>query len=157
MKANTAIAFILSGLSLLLLTGSDISQQELLRIAPSHIRSGINRPPYALRISFGWSFGIDQLFVQRLGFRPVSSRENGFYDSSKLFRHWPCANNFKRPDEVLGCAILTLSAAFISLIALTTYLYRGKITLCCQPYSTMALHTTITFVVLSFGLHFFAA
>lgn len=34
MKANTAIAFILSGLSLLLLTGSDISQRTL-RIAQS--------------------------------------------------------------------------------------------------------------------------
>ena len=49
---------------------------------------------------------------------------------------------------------LTLSAAFISLIALTTYLYEVKSLYAVSPYSTMALHTTITFVVLSFGLLF---
>ena len=64
MKANTAIAFILSGLSLLLLTGSDISQRTL-RIAQSLASAvGLIALLTLCEYLFGWSFGIDQLLFK---------------------------------------------------------------------------------------------
>ncbi len=154
MKANTALAFILSGLSLLLLTGSGVGKRPL-RIA--QILASTSALIGLLTLSeylFNWNLGIDQLLFKDLA-GGTSPPGRMAIATALNFLILGLALLILKSRRGFGIAqFLTLSAAFISMIALIAYIYEVKSLYAVSPYSTMALHTSITFIVLSFSLLF---
>ncbi|MFZ3065278.1 MAG: ATP-binding protein [Nitrospirota bacterium] len=154
MKANTALAFLLSGISLWLLQG-DIIRPWSLRIA--RLCAFLTLLIGLLTLSeylFGWALGIDQLLFKDLAAASSPSGRMAFVTAVN-FLAIGLALLIMETRRGFGLAqFLTLSAAFISMIALIAYIYEVKSLYAVSPYSTMALHTSITFIVLSFGLLF---
>ncbi len=154
MKPNTALAFVLSGLSLWLLHGSDISRRSL-RLAqiPASI-AGLIGLLTLCEYLFSWDLGIDQLLFKdpASGSSPPGRMS---FATAVNFLAIGLALLFIKSRSGFGLAqSLSLSAAIISMVALTTYIYEVKSLYAVSPYSTMALHTSITFIVLSFGILF---
>jgi len=154
MKANTAIAFILSGITLWLLQADQVGP----RTRPiAHVYAFIVTVIGALTLieyQFGWDFGIDQLL-----FKEPSETSDDAYPG----RMSPAsALNF----ILIGCALLllgtnrrilltqylVLGAALVSMIALVGYTYGVKSLYSIGVYTTMALHTTLTFLVQCVGI-----
>lgn len=154
MKANTAFAFLLSGLSLWLLQGG-IARPWSLRI--SRFCAFLTLLIGLLTLSeylFGWDLGIDQLLF-RDSFSGPSPAGRMASVTAANFLILGLALLFIKSRSGFGPAqFLTLSAGFISMIALIAYIYDVKSLYAVNPYSSMALHTAITFMVLSFGLLF---
>lgn len=158
MKANTAIGFLLSGVSLWLMHEQKAAKLKR-RIA--QLCSFTVALIGLLTLSqylFGWNLGIDQLVFRE---RP------GAVGTSHLGRMAPnTALNFL----LLGFALLLLSprvrryhwlahfltlvAALVSLQPLLGYVYGVESLYGITSYTQMALHTALTFIVLCVGILF---
>lgn len=154
MKTNTALAFLLSGLSLWLLQG-DIIRQWSLRIARlCALLTLLIGLLTLIEYLFDWDIGIDQLLFRDSvsGPSPAGRMASA---TAVNFLILGLALLIIKTRRGFGLAqFLTLSTAFISMVALIAYLYDVKSLYAISPYSSMALHTAITFIVLSFGLLF---
>jgi PAS domain S-box-containing protein len=154
MKANTAIAFILSGTALWLLQADQVGPRTRPIARACAFIVVLIGALTLIEYQFGWDVGIDQLL-----FREPS----GTSDDSYPGRMSPAsALNF----ILIGCALLlletnhrilpaqylVLGAVLISMIALVGYAYGVKSLYSISVYTTMALHTTVTFLVLCFGI-----
>ncbi|BAZ23110.1 two-component hybrid sensor and regulator [Kalymmatonema gypsitolerans NIES-4073] len=180
MKANAAVCFILSGVSLWVAQGAVGGENT--PITPSSPRQSPQRgePPHgagssllsrvcatsvlviaALTLSqylFGWNLGIDELLLR--------DSPNAFMTSHPGRMGWNTAVNFLligRALELVGepktrrsywyAQIFALIAALMSLQALIGYAYGVDILYGFPPYSTsMALHTALAFTVLCVGV-----
>ncbi len=154
MKANTALAFILSGASLRLLHGSGISQRSLRMaqiLASTAVLIGLLTLSEYL---FGWNLGIDQLLFKDTDSGSSPAGRMSFVTAVNFIAIGLALLLIKSRHSFALAQFLTLLAAFISMIALITYIYEVKSLYAVSPYSTMALHTALIFVVLSFGLLF---
>src|SRR5215210_1319758 len=158
MNPITAIAFILAGVSLLLLRDEDVDQR-LRRIAQwcssAVALIGLLK---LIGVLLGWDIGIDQLlFPERLDLETaVTELPNRMAPNTAL--------NFL----LLGCAVLVLDwrthrgrwpaqylifvSLMASLIPIIGYAYGVRSFYGISSYIPMALHTALTFVVLSVGL-----
>lgn len=154
MKANTALAFLLSGISLWLLQG-DIIRPWSLRIARLCafliLLIGLLT---LIEYIFGWDMGIDQLLFKDLAAASSPSGRMAFATAVNFLILGLALLIIKTPRGFGLAQFLTLSTAFISMVALIAYIYDVKSLYAVSPYSSMALHTAITFIVLSFGLLF---
>jgi signal transduction histidine kinase len=154
MKANTALAFLLSGLSLWLLHG-DIARPLSLRInqfcALLTLLIGLLTVTEYL---FDWDLGIDQLLFKDSADGSSLSARMAFVTAANFAAIGLALLIIKIPRGFVAAQFLTLSTAFASMVALIAYIYDVKSLYAVSPYSTMALHTSITFIVLSFGLLF---
>ena len=154
MKANTALAFILGGASLRLMLGADVSQRSL-RIARIFASTaGLIGLLTLFEQLFNLDLGIDQLLFKDPA---VGSSPSGrmAFATTVNFLAIGLALLFIKSRGSFGLAqFLSLSAAFISMIAIIAYIYDAKSLYAVSPYSTMALHTAITFIILSFGILF---
>ena len=154
MKANTALAFILSGLALWLLQADHVGPRTrpIARACASIV--ALIGALTLIEYQFGWDFGIDQLLF---------TEPSETSDDSYPRRMAPAiALNF----ILIGCALLlletnrgivpaqylVLGAGVGSLIALVGYVYGVKSLYSISVYTSMALHTTLTFLVLCFGI-----
>jgi len=156
MKANTALAFILGGVSLWLLQ-SEQANQRTRRIA--QICAFIVALLGLLTLSedlFCWDLGIDQLLFQDLQTDPEISKPGRMASATAL--------NFL----MLGTALLLLDVEILrghypaewlglvpvlsSTIALIGYTYGVQALYRVPAYSSVALHTALAFLVLSLGL-----
>lgn len=162
MKANSAVAFILLGIALWLGRSSppnDASRSSLTRIRIGQACAAAGTLIGALTLAeyvFGWNLGIDQLL-----FRDVV-RSPGVSYPGRM------APNTALSFVLVGTALLTLDvrtrrgfrpaelltmiAALISFLALMGYLYGVKSLQGIGPYSSMAFHTVLTFLLLCSGI-----
>lgn len=155
MKANTACCFLLSGLSLRL------QQVETPRRNVSKLRKLCAVVVLAIALLtlaqylFNWNLGIDQLLFQ---------------DPANLFSNYPgrMAPNTALNFNLIGWGLLfiptnnrrryqvvqllTLMAAMIAGLALIGYAYNVKSFYQVISYTSLALHTGITFIVLCLGI-----
>ena len=158
MKANTALGFILAGVSLWLL-GTEQANQRTRCIAQAC--AGIVALLGLLTLSeylFGWDLGIDQLLIRDLQTDPEASKPGRMAPATAL--------NFL----MLGAALLlldvetrhghrlsealTLLTVITSLLASIGYSYNAESLYGVHLYSSMALHTALTFIALSIGVLF---
>jgi len=154
MKANTALAFILAGVSLWILQGEHASHHTR-RIGQAS--AAIVALAGLLTLSeylLGWNWGLDQLLFND------PSGTVGIYHPGRMSP--ATALNF----ALVGCGLLlhetrrgmmfacylVLGATVISLVALVGYTYGVESLHAINAYSTMALHTTLTFLVLCGGI-----
>lgn len=154
MKANTALAFILAGVSLWILQRKETSQRTR-RVGQAcaafvAMAGMLTLSEYVLDLDLG----LDQLLFKE---------SSGAVRTSHLGRMSPVtALNF----GLVGCALLLLEtnrrilpgqylaigAAISSLIALVGYAYGEESLYSISVYTSMALHTSVTFLVLCFGI-----
>lgn len=155
MKANTALAFTLAGVSLWILQREQTSQSTR-RIGQAcaavvALAGMLTLSEYVLDLDLG----LDQLLLKE---------PSGAVGTSHLGRMSPAtALNF----FLIGCALLlletnrgivpaqylVLGAGVGSLIALVGYVYGvNSLYSISSAYTSMALHTTLTFLVLCFGI-----
>jgi PAS domain S-box-containing protein len=158
MNPITAITFILAGISLLLLRDEDVDQR-LRRIAQwcssAVALIGLLK---LIGVLFGWEIGTDHLlFPESL---ELETAVNGIPNQM--------APNTALNFLLLGCAVLILDrqtrhgrwpAQYLILAVLTAslipiigYTFGVEYFYSITPYTPMALHTALTFVVLSVGL-----
>lgn len=155
MKANSAIAFLLSGVSLLLLTSSklpstaNISGISALGVASIGLLS-------LSQYLFGWNLGIDQLLFQDTLTAATSHPGRMGVNTAFNFLLVGCAllllaqNN---PKSNWFAQILTLLVGLVSLQAMVGYAYGVRVFYQFSLYTTsMALHTALTFAVLCVGI-----
>lgn len=154
MKANTALAFILAGMSLWML-GTDQASLRRRRIAVAcaalvALIGSLTLAEYL----FGWNLGIDQLLFQESSDAAGTSHPGRMAPTTAL--------NF----ILIGAALALLDAArgfravqllvvlagFIGLLGVIGYLYRVKALYGIASYTEMALHTAAAFVVLSVSI-----
>jgi PAS domain S-box-containing protein len=154
MKANTALAFILAGVSLWVLQKEQTSLRTrrigLACAAFVALAGMLTLSEYVLDVDLG----LDQLLFKESA---------GAVRTSHLGRMSPVtALNF----ALVGCALLFLEtnrgilpgqylaigAAISSLLALVGYAYGEESFYSISTYTSMALHTSVTFLVLCFGI-----
>ena len=149
MKFNTALLFLLSGFVLTRTKSSDRTIQVCAAMVV--IIAGLTLVEYI----FGWSLGIDELLVRDT----ATISQNGDYagrmsimtavdfvlvGSGVLLLH----------RRALMAQILALVAGLVAFLALTGYLYGVSALYQIIPYSSMALHTALAFLLLSLGILF---
>ncbi|MBW4561903.1 MAG: PAS domain S-box protein [Mojavia pulchra JT2-VF2] len=168
MKANTALCFLLSGVSLLLIERGRKRKDEAKTYLNSAFYLWLSRM-CAVGVSiigsltlgqylFGWNLGIDELLFRDspnavLTSHPGRMGLNTALSFMLVGRSLELAGHQKTKRSYWYAQILTLIAALISLQALIGYAYQSKVFYGIQPYTTsMALHTALTFTVLSIGI-----
>jgi PAS domain S-box-containing protein len=167
MKGNTALAFLLAGVSLWLLQ-PDLSQSAL-RDPQSTILHRRRRLAkcFACLVAvlglltlgedlFDWDLGIDQLFFRdtpatvgtwALGrMAPATALSNLLLGLALLLLDVETRRGH-RPAHALA-----VSATVISLVPLTGYAYGARFLHAIGSYASMAVHTALTFTILSLGL-----
>ncbi|MFQ4143771.1 PAS domain S-box protein [Chlorogloeopsis sp. ULAP02] len=171
MKGNTALCFVLLGISLWLSIKS--REDSNIRV----ISGQIHKHSYSLLLArvcaftvftigtliltqylFGWNFGIDQLlFLEeenpRLTFQPGRMGLNTAVNFILISKALELLGKSKTHRSIWYGQILALFTAVISLLALIGYAYQVEALYGILPHVTsMALHTAVTFTVLCVGI-----
>jgi len=158
MKFNTALAFLLTGISMRLFffnPQEGISYKHKCLIA--YILSAIVFLIGAGSLSeyiFSWDLGIDQLFVRELP---------GAVQTSNLGRMAPTtAVNFiligimlllfnKKAKRFMPYQVISFAVGAVAFLTFVAYLYSVKALYGFSRYTTMAAHTAFLFLLISFG------
>lgn len=153
MKFNTAVAFLLSGIALWLLNraihpmGDRLAQTCAVLVA---LTGGLTLSQYL----FGWNLGIDQL-VFKEPLTAVGTSHPGRMAPTTALNFLLLGTSLlavKRPRGVpvaQGCSLLV---ALFGLLNGVGYLYRVEALYGVASYTQMAVHTVVTFLVLSAGV-----
>jgi PAS domain S-box-containing protein len=162
MTANTAVAFVLAGLSLWLYTSaakptpSYDRQRRLAQVLAAFVTLiGLLTLSQYL---FGWDGGLDQLLVED----PAGAEETSI--PGRPSPHTALAFAFTGLSLLLIhrdssrhhwlAQYFTFTAAFIALLALVGYAFSISFLFSISAYTGMALHTALTFILLCAGLLF---
>ncbi|MEH1793222.1 PAS domain S-box protein [Nostoc sp.] len=178
MKVNTALCFVLCGLSLWLCSKTGSREQEATRKGNRTVQNYPQRFLFptllisnfcAIAITtiatltlcqylFGWNFGIDELVfsdspttiaTSHPGRMGVNTAVNFMLVSVAL----QILINSKNHRSYWYAQIIALIATLISFQALMGYAYKVKVLYGLAPYTTsMALHTTVLFILLNMGI-----
>ena len=156
MKANTALAFVLAGVSLWLLR-SEQADQRTRQIAQACAATVALLGLLTLsEYLFGWDLGIDQLlFEEPLG--AVGTPSPGRMAHATAFNFLLVGMALLSLDTAHVQRIsqlLALLAALIAFLALLGYLYGAEALYAIVPYTTIALHTAALFLILCSGILF---
>jgi len=155
MKANTALSFLLSGIALWL-GRKEIGNQVRTRLAQAC--GGIVLLLALLTLAeyvFGHNLGVDELFFHdpltpsaaSPGRMSVTTALNfSLIGCSLILLHLDLKKRFQLLQN------LAVVAGFIALLVLVGYLYDLEALYKVGPYSSMALHSAITFVLLALGI-----
>ncbi|MBF2006888.1 MAG: PAS domain S-box protein [Chlorogloeopsis fritschii C42_A2020_084] len=171
MKGNTALCFILLGISLWLSIKSreDSNTGIISKQVRKYSHSVLLARACAFTVFligtltliqylFGWNFGIDQLlFLEepnpRLTSQPGRMGLNTAVNFILLGKALELLGKPKTDRSIWYAQIFTLGAAVISLLALIGYAYQVQVLYGILPHVTsMALHTALTFTVLCVGI-----
>jgi len=162
MKLNTCVSFMMLGLALVAANrterkGTRTRRAEMLIVVCSGIVLLISLLTLAEYL-FGVDFAIDELLIKDVMMTPNSLTPPGrmspitatnFVLLSSAF----LASRHRQPwDRIWQSACLL--CVFSSLVALLGYFYDASSLARIYPYSTIAVHTSTCFVLLSFGLLF---
>lgn len=152
MKANTALAFILLGLSLWLL-GERTQRRGGLGQLSAFTAALVGLLTFSEYL-FGWNLGIDQLlFDEPLG--AVGTSQPGRMAPTTALDFLLLGLALLFLDSRQGywlVQLLIVAAALIALIAFVGYVYRVESLYGVASHTRMAVHTSLTFVVLSCGI-----
>ncbi len=158
MKANTALCFSLSGFSLwtLQIKRRDIPRFRIMAAVCSLAVLGIGLATIVEYLS-GWDLGIDQfLFKELPGAVLTSSPGRMAFNTAINFTITglaTCLFVSKTKSRCLLAQILVLPVGIISVLSLIGYLYKAPPLFLGLALSTaMALHTTVLFIALFFGI-----
>jgi PAS domain S-box-containing protein len=157
MKANTAVGFILAGISLGLQTFrrqsvliTSLTQGCVILVSTIGFLS-------LCQYLFQWDLGIDELLFEDLPISPNTVYPGRMGDNTALnfvltgLALW--LNGQKTRRSYYVAQIITSSAALIALLALVGYAFNVQIFYRFIFYSTsMAIHTALTFLVLCIGI-----
>jgi PAS domain-containing protein len=175
MKANTALAFILAGVSLLICNGRVAQPCYPTRIPiPYSLLSKICAAGVAaiglltlIQYLFGWNLGIDELLFRDAPMSPAMPYPGRMGDNTALnffllgVALWLLqkreARGIRRWEDnsILVAQGLSLTAATIALLALIGHIYQVEVFYTFVFYSTsMALHTSLAFLILCTGILF---
>ena len=156
MKANTALAFILAGVSLWVLQREQTSQRTR-RIGQAcaavvALVGMLTLSEYVLDLDLG----LDQLlFKDSLGAVRTSHLGRMSPVTALNFALVGCALLLLKTNRgILPGQYLAIGAAIPSLTALVGYAYGEESLYSVSGYTSMALHTAMTFLVLSFGIFY---
>lgn len=165
MKANAAVCFILSGMSLWLSQGGDGTDKGVASCSWFSLLSRVCATSVlviaALTLSqylFGWNLGIDELLLRDspnalMTSHPGRMGLNTAVNFLLIGRVLELVGEAKTRRSYWYAQICALIAALISLQAIIGYAYGVEILYGFPAYSTsMALHTAVTFIVLCISL-----
>ena len=152
MKPNTAIAFALVGLSLLLLQSEGSGSWKRAISTLCSVAAGVIGLLVISEYLAGWDLHIDQLLFRDAQVGPVPPGRMAFstavgfvlIGSSLLLLAVERLRSFTFVVQVLAVAV-----AVLSLLALLGYVYGVRDLYDAGPYSAMALHTAALFALLS--------
>ncbi|MGL4621154.1 MAG: hypothetical protein ACRCZS_19175, partial [Chroococcidiopsis sp.] len=154
MKANTALCFILAGVSLGWQTQQRRSYQVAKGLAIAVSAIGILTLSQYL---FGWNLGIDQLLFRDLSSNPTIDYPGRMGENTALnfalvgLALYLLKQRTIRSDRLAQTA--TICATVVALLALVGHVYNVQIFYRFIFYSSsMALHTCLTFLVLCMGI-----
>lgn len=154
MKANTALAFILAGIVLW------FANRGKLELVPFRIVQICSSLVFVIGLftlmqySFRWDLGIDQLVFKDLQTQPDSFPGRMAFASALCFSLIGAASIFIRMGNGKVLAIVQYLAVIvlaISFPALVGYVYDVEALYKFGAYSSMALHTTVGFILLALG------
>ncbi len=146
MKPNTALAFLLMGLSLGALSASDPSK---LRARTGEIAAGLTGSiglATLLQYSLGWDLAIDRLLFNATGPHRMSPSTAG----SLLAMGFALLLVARERDR--AARFFATLVSITSLVAVLGYLYRVPAMHRLPGYGSMALHTALTLLVTALGL-----
>jgi PAS domain S-box-containing protein len=163
MKANTAICFVLAGVTLWSKTQPSQNNKlyDLSRLCTLII--------FVIALStlsqyfFGWNLGIDELLFRDFPLSPLTSHPGRMGFNTAI--NWllisvalwvKTDSNTKRTSwGDVTCQVSTFVALFISFQAVIGYIYGVRVFYKFNAYTTsMAVHTALTFLVLCLGILF---
>lgn len=155
MNPITALAFILAGISLMLLLGDEPGRRRTVGRGLALIVSVIGLLKL-VEISFGWEIGVDRLlFGEKLGvvgdqlpnrMAPNTALNFSLVGAALLFL------DVRTRRGLWPAQFLVLTAGLASMLALVGYAFGTSSFYGFASYIPMALHTALTFVVLLVGL-----
>ena len=153
MKGNTAIAFVLCGVSLWMYS---IGGENISKISFGMLCALIVTMLSALTLSqdiFSWNSGIDQMFFDDTGISNTPGRMSPVTSFSFLLISIALVQ-IRRKSSLIQIIdqSLSLVTLLLSLLALVGYLYNVQSLYHVGPYSSVALHTAFSFAVLSIGV-----
>ncbi len=179
MKANTAVCFILAGVSLwltgrgggdspLILPRSQKKRWRRYGVLVAQTGAIASSTIAILTLSqylFGWNLGIDELLFRDSPLSPATSHPgrmginaafNFFLVGGALWLLHKSNNARGQKDRLILLAQwLSLVAILIALQALVGYVYKVEVFYQFSPYTnSMSMHTAVTFLVLGVGLLF---
>ena len=155
MKANTALSFVMAGASLWLLQGEPSSLKRRLALAGAIFVTLLALLTLSQDL-FGWNLGLDQ-FLFRDTPPAGSTAPPGRMSPATAFNFSLIGGallllDVKRGREGWLAQILLLLAGMVALLALVGYIYGIQSLYRLAPFSSMALHTALTFFVLSLAI-----
>jgi PAS domain S-box-containing protein len=157
MKANTALCFVLSGLSLWLSSRETHKRIPILaRVCASTVLAigTLTLCEYL----FGWNLRIDELLSHDsipslLTSHPGRMGLNSALNFMLVGRALELVSMPKTSRSYWYAQVIALQGGVISLVALMGYAYNVEILYSINPYTTaMALHTAVTFIVVFVGI-----
>ncbi|MCB0116987.1 MAG: PAS domain S-box protein, partial [Caldilineaceae bacterium] len=161
MTANTAVGFVLSGVALALYTTAIGSGAGRRRRRFAQILAGFVFLLGLLTLSeyiFGWDLGIDQIIVKdTLGAAQVAFPGRPSPQTAFAFVLVGAAlflSSYGNSPHHHVALFLTVTAAFVALLALVGYIFGIAFFFRISAYTGMALQTAIAFLVLCVGILF---
>jgi PAS domain S-box-containing protein len=156
MKPNDALGFILAGCSLWLLQPESVdARRRKVSRACALAAAAVGLATFSEYL-FGWSLHIDQLFFRESSGMVWTSHPGRMAPTSALnFLLLGFAlYHLDTPKGQWRVEIFTLTAVFVSLLALLAHLYALELLHGTGYYTHMAFHSTATFLLLCAGIFF---
>ena len=154
MKVNTAVAFLVAGVALLLSPAESAarSRQRAARLCAAAVAliGGLVLSEYL----FGWDLGIDQLLFAEMPSTP-GAPEPGRMAPQSAASFLALGVALLVLDTGRGALIaqtLALATGLAALVALVGYVYQETRLYVVGPYVGIALNTAISFIILSVGI-----
>jgi PAS domain S-box-containing protein len=148
MKPNTAVAFMVSGLSLLLLNKTSRPRYSLMSAAFVLALGGLT----ALEHLFGLNFGIDELLFRQIllsnGMTHPGRMSLATATAFALLGFILLLHSTANPTLAVLRQTAALLNSLIGSVAVVGYIYGVKTLYEFGPYASMAVHTAILFVLL---------
>lgn len=152
MKANTALSFVIAGTALWLLTGKPALARRRLSVICA-VSVGVLACLILSQDLGGWNLGIDQLLFRDSGgtatpgrMSPATAFTFILVSSALLLL------DVERWWGWLVAQFLALAAGAVALLALVGYTYNVQSLYRLGPFSSMALHTAMTFFILTVAI-----
>ncbi|MFZ0546314.1 MAG: PAS domain S-box protein [Candidatus Promineifilaceae bacterium] len=161
MTFNTAVTFVLAGLSLWFYSTSSKSTASHSRQRIAQLLAVLVTVIGLITLTeylFGWNLGLDQLLFKDAAAveeTTIPGRPSPYTAIAFTLIGIALFLSQRKSHRLNWLAqYLTLSAAFIALLALVGYVFSISIFFRISPYTGMALHTALNFIILSIGLFF---
>lgn len=146
MKVNTAISFTVLGFGLLFVRHHPTVSQGLAVVVTLIGLLSLSQD------IVGWNLGIDELFVNDTVTLAVAPGRMSFITALLFCMCGLCLGLTARKQHLYKVQILCLVVSFIALLSLSSYVYGVRTLYEVGIFSSIALHTATSFILLSAGI-----